>query len=333
MSEQSPQFPLVSIIIPAYNARAVIGDAIAGCLAQDYAGEVEVIVVDDGSTDDTGAVVQRYPVRYVWQANSGPATARNAGWRRARGEIVFFTDADCVPEPAWVSRLVRWFADEAVGGAGGTYGIRNPENLLAACVHEEIVQRHQRMPRQVDYLGGFNAAYRRRVLEQVEGFDEGYRTASAEDNDLSYRVKKLGYTLVFDAEARVAHLHPTALPRYLRRQADHGYWTMKLYRAHPDMAGGDAYARFIDHLEPPLCLLTLGLAPFALVRWVRYALMGLVGLDLVIQLPLALAIVRRTRRARYLALAPVTFLRGFGRAVGMLAGIVRFWLWPGPEAS
>jgi cellulose synthase/poly-beta-1,6-N-acetylglucosamine synthase-like glycosyltransferase len=317
--------PSVSVVIPAYNSADTIAETVQACLNQDYPA-VEVIIIDDGSTDDTGKIVRQYPVRYARQENSGPAAARNTGWKQAHGEIICFTDSDCVPEPTWVSKLVSMLADERVGGAGGSYSIRNPQNLLAACVHEEITQRHLCIPRQVDYLGGFNVCYRRTVLEAVGGFDQGYRTASAEDNDLSYRVKKQGYELLFDADARVAHLYPTRLIRYLRRQAEHGYWTMRLYRTHPDMATGDAYARLVDHIEPPLFLITIGLIPLGFIRPVLYVLLGLGGANLALQFPMAVSIVRRTGVVKYLALVPITFLRGFARAIGMLAGIVRFWL-------
>lgn len=317
--------PTVTVVVPAYNASRTIAACIEGTLSQVYP-KIEVIIVDDGSTDDTAAIVQRYPVKYVYQDNSGPAAARNTGWKLAQGEIVCFTDSDCVPEPAWVSSLVDMLCKEDVGGAGGSYSIRNSHNLLATCVHEEIVQRHLRMPRQVDYLGGFNVCYKRTVLEAVGGFDEGYCTASSEDCDISYRVTKLEYKLLFDVKARVVHLYPTNLFHYLRRQAQHGYWTMKLYRAHPDMAGGDAYARLIDHVKPPLFLLTLGLIPFMFFRPARYVLLGLFAIDLAVQLPMALAVVRRTKAVKHLILIPITFLRGFARAIGMLTGIVRFWL-------
>jgi len=317
--------PSVSVVIPAYNSAGTIAEAIRACVNQDYPA-VEVIVVDDGSTDDTGEIVRQFPVRYVRQENNGPATARNTGWRQSRGEIICFTDSDCVPEPAWVSKIVSMLVDERAGGAGGSYDIRNPQNLLAACVHEEIVQRHLRMARQVDYLGGFNVCYKRAVLEAVGGFDQSYRMASAEDNDLSYQVKKRGYELLFDADARVAHLYPTRLMHYLRRQAWHGYWTMKLYRAHPDMATGDVYARLMDHVEPPLFLITIGLIPFGFIRPVPYVLLGLVGIDLALQFPMAISVIRRTKAIKYLTLVPITFLRGFARAIGMLAGMIRFWL-------
>ncbi len=318
--------PAVTVVIPAYNAARTIAPCLAACLAQDYP-DVEVIVVDDGSTDGTARIVRAYPVRYIRQDNAGPATARNRGWRAASGDVICFTDADCVPQPGWVAGLVRHYTADDVAGVGGSYGIVNDDNLLAACVHEEIVQRHLRMPDTVDYLGSFNASYRRRVLEEVGGFDESYRMASGEDNDLAYRVRKRGYRLLFDRDVRVAHQHPERLWPYLRSQFWHGYWRMKLYRDHPRMGGGDVYAGLWDFVQPPLAVLTLGLLPLTVVfHRLAYVILGLVGAALWLQLPIPLAIVRRTGQPKYLFLAAVTLLRGYARGLGMALGVFDFFV-------
>lgn len=315
--------PSVSIVVPAYNAASTIAACVEACLAQDYP-DVEVIVVDDGSTDDTGHIVRGYPVRCLWQENAGPASARNRGWQASRGTLVCFADSDCVPAEDWVSKLVKQYVLSEIAGVGGTYDIANSGSLLAACVHEGIVQRHLRMPRVVNYLGAFNVSYRRSVLEEVGGFDEGYRIASGEDNDLAYCVIKRGYKLVFTREARVAHYHPDSLLRYLKHQFWHGYWRIRIYRNHPRMARGDAYAGLADFTQPPLAVMTLCLLPFAFLDSIAYLVCALLVMGLLLQVPMPLAIIRRTRQVRYLALAPVTFLRGYARGLGMALGILRF---------
>jgi cellulose synthase/poly-beta-1,6-N-acetylglucosamine synthase-like glycosyltransferase len=317
--------PLVSVVIPAYNAEGLIAQVAEACLAQDYP-RTEVIIVDDGSTDGTGEAVQQHPVQYIQQPNRGPAAARNTGWRAAKGEIVCFTDSDCLPAEDWVSRLAECYTSADVGGVGGTYDIANDNNLLALCVHEEIVQRHLRMPKFVNYLGSFNASYRRAVLEQVGGFDESYRTASAEDNDLAYRVIGRGHKLVFTREAVVAHHHPDNLWRYLRQQFWHGYWRMSLYRKHPRMAGGDAYSGIADYAQPPLAVATVCLAPFSFLLPVAYLALALFIILLVLQFPMPLAILRRTGDRRCLALSAATLLRAYARGWGMMLGVLRFFL-------
>ncbi len=316
----------VSIVIPAHNAEAVIGRCIEACLAQEYDGVIEVIVVDDGSIDRTADVATRYPVRYIRQVNSGPATARNAGARASKGELICFTDSDCAPERRWAAKLVAEFEDPAVGAAGGSYDIGNPESLLARCVHAEIVQRHIHMPRSVNYLGGFNVCYRRKVFEEVGGFEESFRMASAEDNDLSYRVYKDGWSLRFNSQALVSHRHPEKLGRYLRSQFWHGYWSMKLFRRHPDMARGDVYIDAFEPVEQALFVLALAAVPLALWQPTRLGWLVLMGGLALLQLRRPAPIVRRTGDFRLLALAPVTFARGLARAAGMMVGIWHFWL-------
>lgn len=326
MTGQDAFRPLATIVVPAYNAARTIEACVEACLNQDYAA-VEVVVTDDGSTDGTARIVRRYPVHYLWQENAGPASARNRGWRAATGEIVCFTDSDCVPAPDWVSRLVEQYTSEEIAGVGGTYDIVNDivngsNSLLARCIHEEIVQRHLEMPRYVDYLGAFNVSYRRAVLEKVGGFDESYRIASGEDNDLAYRVRKQGHRLVFTRGARVAHYHPSNLWRYLGQQFWHGYWRMKLYRQHPDMSRGDVYSGLLDFIQPPLCVVTLALMPLALLWPLLWGLVGvLVLLDLGLQVPNTVRICRRTGEVKLWALAPITWLRGYARGLGMVVGV------------
>lgn len=316
---------LVSVVVPARDSAATLGKCLDACLDQDYP-HLEVIVVDDGSQDATAAVAARYPVRLIRQANAGPAAARNRGWRAAQGEIVCFTDADCVPARDWVRSLLAGYHSHEVAGVGGSYDIANPGSFLAHLIHAEIRYRHSRMPRLVDYLGGFNLSYRRRILEEVGGFDESYPAPSAEDNELSYRVIKAGYRLVFTPRARVAHHHPERIFPYLRSQFRHGYWRVKLYRDHPDMARGDAYAGVLDLLQPPLALLGLAGLPLLLLPsgwWVSLLAWGLLlGMEIVQSLTMAWG----RKEPRLLCWWLMAFPRSLARGLGMLAGLARFGL-------
>ncbi|OGW18687.1 MAG: hypothetical protein A3G93_15930 [Nitrospinae bacterium RIFCSPLOWO2_12_FULL_45_22] len=317
----------ISIVIPAFNSQKTIAQAIEACLQQIYdQGEIEVIIVDDGSTDDTQKIVRSYPVGYIFQENSGPAKARNTGWEAAQGDIICFTDSDCIPHNDWVQKLVRNFNAKDVGAVGGSYSIANEENLLAACIHQEILLRHEQMPKRAKALGSYNLSVPKRLLEKIGGFNEEYTQASGEDNDLCYRLIKAGYSLYFEKEALVFHYHPSNFLRYLRHQFWHGYWRVKLYQDHPGMMRGDDYSGLFDFIQPPCFLLTFGLVPFVWLSPVDQILLILSTLGLIFQIPLAAKIAARKRQYKYLMIIPINFSRGFARSLGMAVGILRFWL-------
>jgi len=318
----------VSIVIPAYNSQKTIAQSIEYCLSQTYeACRLETFIVDDGSSDGTAEIIKKYPVKYIYQNNRGPAAARNAGWRGASGEIVCFTDSDCVPEKDWVKKMVEKYTSETIGAVGGSYDIRNKESLLAECIHEEILQRHRQIPFETDYLGSFNVSYRRKVLEEVGGFKSSFKNASGEDNDLSYRVRKAGYRLIFDESIKVGHYHQTKLFKYLKEQYRHGYWRMMLYRFHPDMMKGDSYAGMSDFVQPPLAMGIIGiLVTSTFYKPLSYVAFLLGLLLVVLQLPITLKGIIRNRRSSYLYLSLVLFLRAFARGFGMIKGIWRFFI-------
>lgn len=294
---------------------------------------MEIIVVDDGSTDGTRGIAESFAVRYVHQENAGPAAARNHGARVAQGEIVAFTDSDCVPEPDWVDALVSGFEDGVVA-VGGGYDIANGSSPLARMVHEEIVMRHAGFDREVDFLGSFNVAYRRSAFEAVGGFDESFRIASGEDNDLAYRLSDAGGTLRFVADAKVAHYHPTRLWPYLRTQGRHGYWRMKLYAKHPNRAqGGDQYAGIVDLAAPALSLVSI--ASVAAAGFWLYGGASPILVAAALCFVLAYALTRvglpsrmaaRTHDPSMLGFVPVMMFRDVARGIGMLGGIWRFLL-------
>jgi len=322
-----------SVVIPAHNAEATLAACIEGCLRQSEPA-CEVIVVDDGSTDATGRVAQAFAVHYVRQENRGPAAARNRGAQEARGDVIAFTDADCVPEDRWLAGLAAGF-DEAVVAVGGAYGIANPGHWLARMVHEEIAARHAHLEGDVDFLGSFNVAYRKAPFEAVGGFDASFRSASGEDNDLAYRLQDVGGRLRFTREAVVAHHHPTRLWPYLRTQARHGYWRMKLYAKHIGRARrGDQYAGMADLAAPPLALLVVallgGVAVSALwhVGWpataVALASASVLYVGLRVRMPLEM--VRRSGDPGMALFLGVAALRDVARGLGMVAGMGRFFM-------
>jgi len=249
----------VSIIVPAYNASASLGRTIEALLKQNCFQPFEIIVVDDGSIDNTAEIAHSFgAVKYLRQENAGPAAARNHGARLARGQYLAFTDSDCIPHEDWISRLMAGFAQAEVGVVAGSYGIANPQNWLSRCIHAEIIWRHQHlMPDFPNSFGSYNFCVKKEVFEGVGGFNTVYRNASGEDNDLSYKIIAAGWRIYFDRKALVDHYHTAHVVKYLKEQYRHGFWRAKMYHDHPQMIKGDGYTFWKDMVEMPLSALLL----------------------------------------------------------------------------
>jgi GT2 family glycosyltransferase len=218
--------------------------------------------------------------------------------------------------------LTNKFVSEDIGAVAGSYGIANSHKILADCIHEEIIQRHLNMPEFIRAFGSYNVAIRRGILEKVGGFEEAYRYASGEDNDLSYKIIRAGYKIYFCKDAIVFHYHQENILKYLREQYRHGVWRMKLYRAHPEMMRGDDYTNWKDIIEPPLALFSVSLLPFLSLLGLRNIFLACFSFYCFMQLPMALRICLRKKNIKFMYLAVVTYVRGFARAFGMLAGII-----------
>ena len=231
-----PAAPRVSVVVPTYNRAPTLGrllGALARCATP--AGGVEVIVVDDGSSDDTAAVVARSALpglQYVRQENAGAAAARNRGWRHARGELVAFTDDDCVPSPTWLVELVDAMTRCACDGAGGVIVPLVP-GYLADFVQAERLVGHGGDADDVTYLVTANAVFRRETLEAVGGFDERFPGAAGEDTDLTMRLRASDFAVTLLEGAVVAHDHRTTVPALLRTYRRHGAARHTLTRLHP----------------------------------------------------------------------------------------------------
>jgi cellulose synthase/poly-beta-1,6-N-acetylglucosamine synthase-like glycosyltransferase len=242
------------VIIPAWNAVKTLPRTLAALCEQTYpADRIEVIVVDDGSTDGTAEVARVSGARVLCQAHRGPAAARNLGARAASGDIVLFTDADCVPTTSWVERMLAPFSDPEVVGVKGRYRTRQ-RSLVARFAQAEFEDRYRRQQRgpTIDLVDSYSAAFGRSAFLAVGGFDERFPTANNEDVELSYRLTEQGARLMFAPDAVVYHRHPETLARYLRVKFGRGYWRVLVYRMYPGKALNDSYTPQVLKLQVAL---------------------------------------------------------------------------------
>jgi GT2 family glycosyltransferase len=226
--------PRLSVVVPTWNRRDRLAGLLAALEPLTADGDVEVVIVDDGSTDGTGELLDG--VRWatiVRQANGGAASARNAGWHRAAAPVVAFLDDDCLPGPGWPLGLLDAFDRPDVAGVGGAItGIHDgPLDTFVAV--ERLVDHGRDLDDGVDFLVTANAAYRREVLAAVGGFDQAFPGAAGEDVDLSWRVRASGGRLV-RSSAAVRHDHRSSCRQILVTYRGHGRARALLDRRHPD---------------------------------------------------------------------------------------------------
>ncbi len=234
------ELPVVSIVVPVRNRAADLRECVTSLLALDYpADRLEIIVVDDASDDDTLEVVACLPVRVVRQSRqSGPAACRNVGARVARGEILAFTDSDCVVDPDWLTSLVSYFSDPQVGAIGG---LIEPYSLESVIDRYEAVNASLYMGRdegevrpnsRIPFLPTANLLVRRTIWQQVGGFDEDFPIG--EDVDLVWRVRDAGYRVRYVPRGRVRHKYRGTLRAYIIRRAFYGGSETFILRKHSD---------------------------------------------------------------------------------------------------
>jgi glycosyltransferase involved in cell wall biosynthesis len=268
-----------SVVVPAYNAARTLDACLQALNTQTTATDAyEIILVDDGSRDNTAEIAQRHGVRLIRQENRGPAAARNRGVAEARSDIVLFTDADCQPQPDWIENMLVPFADPQVTGVQGAYLTRQTF-LTARFAQAEFEDRYELMARfeSIDLVATYAAGFRRALFLRMGGFDDSFPVANNEDTDFSYRLCEAGHKLVFAPEARVFHQHPGSLRKYLRTKYWRGYWRMIVYRRYPEKAVKDRYTSTPVKLQTLLMLAVYGLLPLALfwspARWLLFCLL------------------------------------------------------------
>lgn len=200
--------PLVSVVVPAYNEEKVISRTIDSLLASDYPN-FEVIVVDDGSTDDTLETVKEHfggidNVSIFSKENGGKAEALNFGWRKAQGEVVIALDADTLFTPQTIGSLAHRFADPTIGAVAGNAKVGNRINVVTKWQALEYVT-SQNFDRRafaslncITVVPGSVGAWRRSVLDETDGFSPD---TLAEDQDLTIQVRKLGYRIGYEEHA------------------------------------------------------------------------------------------------------------------------------------
>jgi GT2 family glycosyltransferase len=220
-----PRRPTLSVVIPVHNGGHDFGRCLRRLRDSDPTTAVELIVVDDGSTDGSAALAESFGATVVRNAAPlGPASARNAGARAAKGSIVFFLDADVAVHPDTLSRAVaRFEADPGLAALFGSYDdeptapglVSQFRNLLHHYVHQQGTFTDDARPARTFWTGC--GAIRRQVFLDLGGFDPDlYRRPAIEDIEFGYRVARAGFRTILARDVQATHMKRWTLPDVIR---------------------------------------------------------------------------------------------------------------------
>lgn len=254
--------PKMSVIVCTYNGAATLKECLAGMRRLNYPDK-EVIVVDDGSTDGVPQIAQQFPeVRYIRQEHAGLSVARNTGASAATGEILAYTDDDCVPEEDWLVWLAMAFRSRDVACAGGPNIPPPPQNTAqAAVIAAPGGPAHVLVSDTVaEHLPGCNLAVRRGAFEAVEGFRPKY-VAAGDDVDFCWRLQDRDLKIAFHPAAMVWHYRRFSVKAFFRQQAGYGKAEALLMARHSSRFSQTGGARWHGTVyQPALLRLTRGVS-------------------------------------------------------------------------
>ncbi|WP_432986571.1 glycosyltransferase [Dactylosporangium sp. CA-233914] len=228
----------VSVIVPAYNEKEGIEAAVRSLAGGDYPGGIEVVVVDDGSTDGTAALVEAMElpnVRVVRIPNGGKANALNVGVAMARHDLIVMVDGDTVFEPDSVRHLVQPFADPTVGAVAGNVKVGNRKSIVARWQHIEYVigfnldRRLYDILRVMPTIPGAIGAFRRQALHDIGGISHD---TLAEDTDATMALCRTGWRVIYEERARAWTEAPSTLRQLWLQRYRWSYGTMQAMWKH-----------------------------------------------------------------------------------------------------
>ena len=236
-SGRAMAWPTISVVVPTFGRHRELRACLDALGRLDYPRDrYEVVVVDDGSDPpverSTGASSSGLRVRWLRQENAGPAAARNAGARVATGEILAFTDDDCMPAADWLSEIAAALAREPRGLCGGTTTnalARNACSEASQAIVDVALEYLHAGVSDLRFFPSNNLALRADGFAAIEGFDASFRTA--EDRDLCDRWLRAGRPLVPVASAKVVHRHVLSLASFWRQHFGYGRGAYRLHRA------------------------------------------------------------------------------------------------------
>jgi len=302
----------VSVVIPDYNASKTIDLCLKSILNQDFS-DYEVIVVDDGSTDDTREKVKKYPVRLISIPYEGTSVARNTGFRASKGDILIFVDSDCVAKKNLIVKLIEPLKNPKIGVVQAWWEVANQGRLVPALTYKtyEYFTRNLEYP---DFLWSYCFAIRRELVQKVGMFDVGW--TRMEDVAFAQKVIKEGYQIYLMKEVRIGHFFRETLLAHVqvhvRNAKEKFLWVNKTKKFTDQRANIAEYIKLGVHA---IMLLTIFFIP-----WTFTPFLVLLLLSLASHLPMAFWAMKDSWK--YILIIPFEFITKLSWVVGAAVGLV-----------
>ena len=240
----------MSIVIPTFNGSQRIGNCLECCFGRPLGGTWRSCGERrlDGQYGGGGEPLRRGSADLAGQRRSGggPESRRKGG----RGEILLFTDDDCVPMADWLDAMLSSFEDAVVTGAKGVYRTRQ-KSLAARFVQLEYEDKYRLMAGldSIDFIDTYSAGFRRERFMEMCGYDTSFPVACAEDIELSYRMSARGWKMKFVPAAIVYHTHPDNFWNYLKKKYKFAFWRVLAVRKNPSKGIRDSHTPQIMKLQ------------------------------------------------------------------------------------
>ena len=276
MIKEPKLYPAMSILIPAYNEEKVIGLTIEALIHADYPNK-EIIIVDDGSNDNTLNIAKRYrhQAKVLHKENGGKASALNFGLAFAKGEIIVIVDADTIVGYDSLKMLARGFEKKEVAAVAGNIKIRNTINLLTKCQSLEYLTGIQIMRRGLDYFGsipivpGALGAFRRESLKEAGDYQ---KTTLVEDFDATITVLKSGLTVQGSNSAVGYTQAPQKLKDFFKQRKRWYRGNLQVMKRHNNILTNPRFG-FLHKFAYPLMIINMLVIPFTgLLVWIFAAI-------------------------------------------------------------
>lgn len=225
LNEKEKRFPSISVIIPMYNESEKISRCLESVKSLDYPSEkIEIIVVDDGSTDNSVKVALEYDITLIEGIHGGPSLARNKGVDLSSFKIIAFLDADDKAHPSWLKTSITLFKDRTVAAVGSCKGLLNPIKNFSKINWIYHLHRYENSLGETDHLGTSGLVCKKDIFLECDGFDPNM--LAGEDMYLSYKISSKNYKLIRLKESLISIELPESPIDYMRNQIKKSAYTI-----------------------------------------------------------------------------------------------------------